>query len=143
MKLKGYKNSYENVELFSENADIIPKKLTIRNFSNILDTIYPNTNGRMNVQVYDGAYMEASIQFDIQFGFDELINRGTVVIYRVPSHYITNEFGQVEELYQIATYQNGKPNYSHYFTKDEIDTKEKFYDHLLVCANALIDDLPF
>ena len=143
MTLLGYKNHYENVELFSENQHISPKKLNIRNFLNILHTKYPNLDEHLNIHVFGGQMMEVSFKVEFEYGFDELIHKGVAVVYLIPEYFVYNDKGGVEELYEIATYKNGKPNYSHYFTKDEIDTIDKFCDHLIVCADALITELPF
>jgi hypothetical protein len=143
MTLSGYKNSYENVELFSENQHILPKKLKINNFLNVLDIKYPNIHGELNIHIIESEMLEASFQIIFKYGFEELLHRSKVVVYLVPEHFVYNEFGEAEELYEIATYQAGKPNYSHYFTKDEIDTIEKFCDHVARCAVELIVELPF
>lgn len=143
MTLLGYKNHYENVELFSENQHITPKKLKIHNFSKILDVKYPNLDEHLNIHITESEMLESSFQVEFEYGFEELVHKSKAVVYLISEHFVYNEFGEAEEIYEIATYKAGKPNYSHYFTKDEIDTIEKFCDHIVMCADALISELPF
>ena len=143
MTLPGYKKKFEDVRSFEETPDLTPKKLNIRNFSRILDIKYPNTFGRLNINITSAIKEENSFHIHMKYGVEELIYNTDVIVYSQPISFILNDFGDIEELYEIATYKNAKPNYSHYFIKSEIDTMEKFCEHLLLCANELIDDLPF
>jgi myo-inositol-1-phosphate synthase len=145
MTLLGYNKKYGEVFMHHElGEDFVKKSLNIRNFMSILDVKkYPNDPNVLNVHVHKGSMDEKSFNLEFSFGYEDLIHKSKAIVYLEPMYWIKTDDGNYEPLYEIASYNHSQPNYLHYFTKDEIDTKEKFCDHLIVCAEAILNELPF
>ncbi len=148
MTLLGYNKKYSEVFMQHQFADydFVKKPLNIRNINRLLHVgTYPSDSSKLNVNVFEvSSHSDSkSLNLEFSFGYENLIHKSKAIVYLEPMYWIKTGDENYEPLYEIASYNHSQPNYSHYFTKDEIDTKEKFCDHLIVCAEAILNELPF